>query len=302
MQLPSGGFGPTSEYVDEFDLMAPEEGWYMEGASIAGPPLLTKFKDGFFQKLNVQGTVIDPGASSGFALTEFESMLTVAVPAPTKDYPLLISPIFEARFLDGPIDPDLPPILYTTGIDFMWVPKVTDRLRGVISVAPMIYSDFESSDADMFRITGRGIVQWDAIPDRLQFLAGVLYLNRDDVSLLPVAGLIWNPNPYWNLELIFPRPKIARLINYGAAHSDWVYLLGEFGGNTWAVRRDSGLQDKATLRDIRAMLGIERRKNGGANYRFEVGYVFAREIDYLSTAETDFEPADTLLLRIGVTF
>lgn len=280
----------------------PHEPEHLYGTMLAGPPVLTKFKSGFFQKLNVQATVIDPAASSGFALTEIETALTVAVPAPTRDFPLLISPTFEARFLDGPVAPDLPPTLYTAGVDFMWVPTVGDRLRGLISVAPMVYSDFETQDADMFRVTGKGIVQWDVIPEQLQLVGGVLYLNRDDVRLLPVAGVIWNPNAYWNFELLFPRPRIARLINYGAEHSDWVYLLGEFGGNTWSVLRESGEQDKVTLRDVRLMLGLERRKNGGVNYRFEVGYVFAREIEYLSATTPDFAPADTLLLRVGTTF
>lgn len=292
----------TNEYVDEFDLLSPEESMFLDDGLLSGPPKLTKYKDGFFQKLNIQGTNLDPGYSSGFALTEFESALTVAVPAPTTDFPLLITPMFDVRTLAGPVSPDVPPTLYTTGIDFMWVPKVNDRLRGAFSVAPMIFSDFQRQDADMFRLTGRGIVQWDAIPDRLQVVAGVLYLNRDDVRILPVAGLIWNPNDYWNLELIFPRPKIARLINYGADYSDWVYFLGEFGGNTWSVRRDDDTQDKVTLRDMRAMLGIERRRSGGMNYRFEVGYVFAREVDYLATDGAEFTPADTVLLRIGATF
>jgi hypothetical protein len=298
----SSAYPQTNEYVDEFDLMPQTEEMLFGESALTGPPKLTKFKEGFFQKLNIQGTSVDPGLSSGFGFAEFESMLTVAVPAPSKDFPLLISPIFEARALSGPTAVDVPPMLYTTGIDFMWVPKINDRLRGVIAVAPMVYSDFQSRDSDMFRITGKGIVQWDAIPDRLQFLLGVLYLNRDDISLFPVAGAIWNPTPYWNLEVVFPRPKLARLINYGPNHSDWVYLLGEFGGNTWAVKRDSGLQDKVTLRDLRLMLGVERRKNGGVNYRAEVGYVFAREVDYLSTPNADFTPADTLLLRLGVTF
>lgn len=292
----------TNEYIDEFDLLPQSEETLFGEPIFSGPPPLTKFKDGFFQKLNVQATNIDPAASSGFALTEVETTFTVAVPAPTKNFPLLISPIFDARFLSGPVAPDLPSQLFTTGIDFMWVPKINERLRGVIAVAPMIFSDFQSNDADMFRLTGKGIVQWDAIPDKLQFVAGVLYLNRDDVRIFPVAGAIWNPTPYWNLELIFPRPKLARLINYGTDHSDWIYLLGEFGGNSWAVRRDSGLQDKVTLRDLRLMLGIERRKNGGVNYRAEIGFVFAREIDYLSTPNSDFTPADTLLFRIGTTF
>lgn len=298
---PQFTYPPTNQFIDEFDLM-PHEPEHLYGTMLAGPPVLTKFKSGFFQKLNVQATVIDPAASSGFALTEIETALTVAVPAPTRDFPLLISPTFEARFLDGPVAPDLPPTLYTAGVDFMWVPTVGDRLRGLISVAPMVYSDFETQDADMFRVTGKGIVQWDVIPEQLQLVGGVLYLNRDDVRLLPVAGVIWNPNAYWNFELLFPRPRIARLINYGAEHSDWVYLLGEFGGNTWSVLRESGEQDKVTLRDVRLMLGLERRKNGGVNYRFEVGYVFAREIEYLSATTPDFAPADTLLLRVGTTF
>ena len=52
------------------------------------------------------------------------------------------------------------------------------------------------------------------------------------------------------------------------------------------------------LFDLRLIAGIERQFNGGAGARFEIGYVFDRNIDYLS-ATPDVQLNPTLLLRAG---
>jgi hypothetical protein len=87
----------------------------------------------------------------------------------------------------------------------------------------------------------------------------------------------------------------------GAGYEDWAYFLAEFGGNTWAIQRASGVGDKVTLADYRLMVGVERKLNGGAGYRLEGGYVFGRRVEYLSGVG-DFTPPSTFIVRGGVTF
>ena len=97
--------------------------------------------------------------------------------------------------------------------------------------------------------------------------------------------------------------KVERVYWRGAyteAVQDWVYLGGEFGGSTWAIRR-AAANDVLTYRDFRLLLGVERKALGGLDTRLELGYLFCREIRFASTA-ADIEPSDTVMLRAGLTY
>jgi len=289
---------PSDDYLRPYPgefFPLPDDDW------LACGPKLSSFKSGFFQKLSLQGTWLNRGHADDLGLTEVELFATFALQMPVKEWPMLITPYFNQRLLAGPDAPDLPSKLYETYVEFLWVPRFSDRLIGILGVAPSVYSDFEVSDADGFRLTGKGLIRYDLVPDRFQLLAGVLYLNRDDIRLLPAGGLTWTPNDDIRYELLFPRPKLAHRISFTHSSEDWVYVAGEFGGNSFAILRDSGLHDKVTLRDMRFLVGWERKRNGGAGIRFEVGYVFARSIEFTS-GTPDVEPDPTVLLRAGIAF
>ncbi len=278
-----------SEYRVPNDVLAPQQ------------PHLTEHKKGFFQKLSLTGTEIVRDGSDGVGIFETELFAAFAVPAPTTEMPLLLIPTLEMHFLDAPTIAGLPPRLYATYFDFMWLPKVGERLRAMISVAPGWYSDFEGEGDDEFRLTGRGIARYDWVPERLQLVLGALYLNRLHTKVLPAAGIIWMPNDDLNFELIFPKAKIARRYSWGLGFENWLYLAGGFGGNTWSIARPAGGRETLDMLDWRLMLGWERKANGGAGIRFEVGYVFERELEFTSTA-TELKLNDTVLLRGGMVF
>jgi hypothetical protein len=233
-------------------------------------------------------------------LHEIDTFVMFAVPLPTREWPLLISPTFNMRLIDGPVAPDLPARLYEGYVDFLWLPKFSPRWTGIFGVAPSYYGDFEVDAEEAFRLTGKALARFDWT-EQVQLMFGVLYLNRNDVRLLPAGGIIWMPSDSRRYELLFPKPKLAHRIMVGANFEDWLYLGGEFGGNTYAIERVGGATDFVTLRDIRTYVGLERKLNGGAGYRIEIGYVFARLAEYES-ATPDIEPDDTAILRGGITF
>jgi hypothetical protein len=283
---------PDSPLAGEFD----DELYY------EAPQGINPYKDGFFQKVGLSAAWLgNSNSPDDLGVTEIETYLTVALPAPIKEWPLLITPGYNMIFLSGPGVTDLPPRLNTAYIDFMWLPNVYGNFKLFLSAAPSVYSDFQAHDSDMFRVTGRGLVIYDWNPDRLQIIAGLLYLGRDDVMILPAGGIIWKPADWTNFELLFPKPKLSVRLNAGLGYEDWLYTTAEFGGNTWSIERISGLDDKVTYLDYRALLGMERKLNGGAGYRLEVGYVFGREITFASGIG-DFDPQDTFMLRGGVTY
>jgi hypothetical protein len=268
-----------------------------------GTMKLSPFKKGFFQKLSLSSAWLGDGDDpASLGITEIETALTVALPAPIRDWPLFITPGYNMYMLADPGGiHDLPPQLHTVYLDFTWAPQIIANHRLLLTVAPSLYTDFDASTSEAFRLTGKGIWVWDVVPDKLQLVAGLLYLNRDNIRLLPAGGAIWRPTPDFCFELIFPKPKLGTRVNVGHGYEDWIYVTAEFGGNTWAIVRTGGAEDKVTWIDYRAMFGYERRVDGGGGYRLEAGYVFGRQVEYASGLG-DFDPTPTFILRGGLTF
>lgn len=262
---------------------------------------LSEYKDTFFQKLSFSGTWIAGNRINGVEITELETSLTVAVPLPDVDRPMLITAGFETQFLEGPLTPDLPGQVYSAYTQFIWYPKITERLRGVFGIEPGFYGDFESNKEKIFRLLGRAFFRYDWIPDRLQIVGGVAYLDRSDFNVVPGGGVIWNPNDDWMYQLILPVPKIAYRFYWDGQTEYWAYLAGEIGGDSWGVMRAAGFADQLILIDYRTVLGISRNLEGGAGARIEFGYVFGRNAEYVSTS-SDLKMDDAWMLRGVITF
>jgi hypothetical protein len=102
-----------------------------------------------------------------------------------------------------------------------------------------------------------------------------------------------------------PRPKIARRVYWHGAMTedvqDWVYLAGELGGGSWAIRRADHSNDVITYSDLRLILGLERRVLYGLDYYFELAYVFNRKLEYESSTPR-LLPPETFMLRAGMTY
>jgi len=271
------------------------------------PSALVDHKEGFFQKLDFQGTWIDNTADGDFSVYSLETYASFAMPLPTRDSPLVISPGFGVHYFEGPPAPHVPPRVYDAYLDFLWLRPVGPYWKLILEVKPGIYSDFESVDSDSFRIQGNGVVLYDALPGFVQLVLGVAYLDRSDVNILPVGGVIWTPTPDQRHELVFPRPKLAYRIDYwfdwnpAESFEDWLYLRAAFGGDQWEYQRLDGTRNTFLLRDYRLVLGLERKRNGGGGMRLEIGYVLGRTLEFAGGLP-DADGQDAAFLRGGVTF
>lgn len=269
----------------------------------SGPQPPPGARNGVFQKLLFSWTW-GPALSEGdFGFTDLNLSTVWGFPFPTVESPLLVTPSFGVSYLEGPEARDLPARLYSTGLDFRWIRPINERLMMDLGVGVGYYSDFEIDSGDALRITGRGlgIYQWS--PETTVVL-GVVYLDRNDVSILPAAGMIWKPTDDWALELIFPQPKLARRVYHCGTDRGleyWAYLAAEFGGGQWAIASAGGEPELITLRDYRLLLGVESKLPGGLGTRLELGYIFGREIEFAS-ATPDYKPDDTVLLRVGASY
>ena len=196
----------------------------------------------------------------GFEFDSLELKTVLGLPCPTRAFPLLITPGFAVHFLNGPNSVALPPEVYDAYTEFRWLGHLTPRWGFDVAVTPGVASDFRQDSGHAVRITGHGIAAWTLTPvpapptvPTLMLVLGADYLDRTDVPLLPVAGLVWTPNDDTKFELVFPQPKISRRVYWSGISKedvqDWVYLGGELGGGTWAIRRADGQNDLLNYRD-----------------------------------------------------
>ena len=256
----------------------------------------------FFQGFDLQATWLAAGGASGMGMVDVEMYSEFAMPLPKKTWPLLLTPGFGSHFLDGPQVSDMPPRLYDAYVEFRWIPRFSSEWRLDVAVMPGVYSDFQQSASDSLRITGHAAAIYTWSPT-VKLVLGVAYFDRPDANVLPVGGIVWKPNDDVKFELVAPRPKISYRLDHRVepdATRDWVYLAGEWGGGTWAIRRVSGIDDQVTYGDYRILLGFQRDAFGGPDFRMEVGYVFGRRLEYVSQPHVDLTP--TFLVRGGVTF
>jgi len=262
-------------------------------------------RPGVFQNVILESTWLAPGAGADdFGVLDLDLRSVFGFPCPTRSSPLVVTPGFAVHFFDGPTQSDLPGEVYDAYAQFRWTHRLLPRLRADAAVTPGWYSDFRQGSGEALRISGHGVGIYTWSPTA-KIVLGLSYLDRKDVEFLPVGGLVWTPNEDTSFELVSPRPRIARRVTWfgsrGDAIQDWVYVAGEFGGGAWAVRRASGLDDLVTYRDYRLILGTERKRTGGLSGVVEMGYVFGRKLEY-DRFSPDLKPADTLLIRGGLTY
>jgi hypothetical protein len=180
------------------------------------------------------------------------------------------------HFLDGPVETDMPPRVFDFSLAYQ-IRHQFGPLRFDLSASVLAASDFEGSARKGILFPAHAVGFYSVRPE-LDLALGVDYLDRGDIKLLPVAGLIWMPRPELRLELVFPRPRAVFQLT-----SDYrLYLSGELGGGTWAIERPNFGDDLATYRELRASVGLEHVENANQRSALEVSYLFARRLEYTS--------------------
>lgn len=301
----------TVEPLPPVEILGETGALQEDGADL--PPGARK---GVFQWLKFRATWLSKGKSSPEALgaTELQISGMFGFPFPRRETPLLISPGFAVHYLNGPVSPDLPARVFDSYVQFQHMRKLSPRWGMQLAVTPGVYSDFMQSTDEAFRMSGHFGAMWNCT-DRFDIVLGVAYLPYQTLRVLPFAGFVWRPTDDWKIQITVPKPVIAKRVywfspytvgmcgdvRYSSPITDWVYIAGELGGGSWAIRRVSGVDDVVTYRDLRLIFGFERENLTGLDYHAEIAYVFCRK--YLFDTDTpDVRPGDSLMLRIGTKF
>ncbi len=223
--------------------------------------------------------------------------------------PLYLMPSFSLHQWAGPkqeTGADLPAIAYSAFLDTGWQSDPGRIWGAELGLRMGMFSDFDTATSDSFRIMGRGIGRVRLTP-RATLKAGVLYLDRNKVELLPAGGLLWQPNPDTRFDLFFPEPKLAHFLSTVGTTDTWWYVGGYYGGGAWTVKRTNGTSDSVDINDLRLVLGLEwgrseQMRDGRRTGFLEIGYVFDRELVYKATPMDNIDLQDTIMVRAGFGF
>ena len=140
--------------------------------------------------------------------------------------------------------------------------------------------------------------------------AGVWYLDRVQVKILPAGGLVWTPNADIYFNILFPNPKIAKRLTTWGNTEWWLYASGDYGGGTWTIKRNTGLRRRRVhpadgtytrfdYNDIRVAVGLEFKTPRQLEGHFEVGLSCSRQLVYADNLPSDYYPEQHGLHRRG---
>ena len=192
---PDSGWDPYAAATPEPPALYPEGGYvqpYLDGTQ---PP-----RQRLLHQVGVEGTYLARFNARGFGVTDAGVYATFAMPFLYNPAPIYLTPGFTYHAWDGPDPaafvgaPDLPPNAYDAYLDASWKPVITTWFSGDLGVRVGVYSDFDRVNSDSIRIIGRGlgVITFN---DRWQAAAGIWYLDRLRVKLLPAGGVIWFRRP-----------------------------------------------------------------------------------------------------------
>jgi len=196
------------------------------------------------------------------------------------------------HFLDGPNTTDLPPRLFDFELAYQTRELHTDHWMLDLRFGLGAFSDFEGSARKGVRFPGHAVSYYQVDPWMVTVL-GVEVLDRDDITLLPVMGIVWRPHENWLVECVFPKPKIQWQF-----HPHFVfYVSGELGGGTWAIERVDGRNDNVTYSDLRLACGLAHI-HAARETVLEFGCAADRSLEFRSRdGNQDLDSAFMLRLR-----
>ncbi len=221
--------------------------------------------------------------------------------------PLYIVPSFSLHLWDGPdgsIGADLPANAYSGFLDIGWQSDANQMFGTEFGVRVGAFTDFDTFNNDSIRVLGKGLASFRMTPTST-LKAGVYYVDRNSIKLIPAGGILWQPNPYTRFDLFFPQPKLACYWRTIGTRDVWWYLTGDYGGGSWTIQRTDRTSDSIDINEIRAVFGMEwgmtdAIRSGRRNAFFEIGYVFDREVEYRFNPQDNFKPDDGVMFRAGI--
>lgn len=184
---------------------------------------------------------------------------------------------FNLHLLSGPEVVALPPRLYDFEIGYQAKDSLSEYFSYDYGLSVGIYSDFEDSARDGVRFPAHLVGMYHPSQE-LDWVFGVEYLDRDDIKILPVIGVVWHDSAYPGLrvEAVFPRPRIDLQLQNNLR----LYWTARLGGGSWDIEMPDDSNDVFTYRDYQILMGLETLSANKELNAWEFGFVFSRHLQF----------------------
>ncbi|MCA9066157.1 MAG: hypothetical protein KDA96_23980 [Planctomycetaceae bacterium] len=199
----------------------------------------------------------------------------------------------NVHWIGGPLTPDIPSRVYDFSIGLQVRNSFSPIMSYDLATSVGVFSDFEGSAREGVRFPSHAVGMLH-VNRNLDVVFGVDYLDRDDISLLPVAGVSVRNliTDRLRMDLVFPRPRI----DFRLSDHNRVYLAGQLGGGTWDMEYPDETDDVVTYRDYRLLLGFESADSSGSLSALEFGYAFSRRME-LRTLPAPLDFGDAFVIQ-----
>ncbi len=259
---------------------------------------------------------------SGMDLDINDGFLTSTLAFPNflwSGQPWFVSPGFGLHLWSGPTAfgmPALPSKAYSAFLDLGWRSDPNAAFGVDLAGRIGVFSDFTGLVDESVRPSGVALMRFNLSPT-MSLKAGVEYINRADIKLLPAVGLTWTPTPQKRWDIYFPQPKFSCYLTTLGNRETWWYVGAEYGGGVWTPELQFDTNKDGTLdtterslmdiNDYRAYVGLRFGPPGapGVGERgafIEAGYVWEREVVIVTRPDESFGVSDTFMVRGGVAF
>ena len=167
--------------------------------------------------------------------------------------------------------------------------RPTERLTLMAKVTPTLYklNGVDSHDIGL----SYGLMakyKYDYSPS-LKILSGLMYSPGSRFNLLPVVGVDWDINDRFNLQLMFPIPRLTYTPNklwkfhVGAELNEVMFRTGNsFGSDTSLSRYNDTL---GSYSEIKAGAGLSYQISRSISAGLDAGYSINRQITYTNINE-----------------
>ena len=300
---PQGGY-PTDPFLG--GGLAPGGGYAVDPGYSFGPVGPQPYRFGWTSRTDVGFTPKSStdGASGSLSILETNTALryTTGWPPSMPNWIFSWTPEFNTRYWSGPSSPALPGYGMRIASDFEFSTPGNNPWSMQLGFTPAFVNDLDASvNSDSFNWDGRAVLFFRPNPVFMIAL-GAAYLDRVTDMIIPYAGIVWTPNQNWEWRLMFPKTRVSVFLGNWWGEMKWAYVGVEYNIEAYqiGIPSPSGQDEKVQFVDYRATLGL-RGEAGGVSTFGEIGWVFAREVDYLhGTPGYDVSP--NLYVRAGIRF
>jgi hypothetical protein len=185
---------------------------------------------------------------------------------------------FDFGATAAPVPEHLQSVAAVIGVDYMH----NNDVGAFIQLKPGIYteSDFDGAAFDVPITLGR---IWVLQPDHLYLFTGATAsFLRGRFPVIPIAGLIWEPNDQWKVLAMLPEPRVIYSPN-----KNWDFWVGgELAGGSFRTDHDNTIVParlngaQVDYSEYRVGAGLIYSPSENVSFDLGGGYAIQRQFDF----------------------